>query len=238
MLWAALVAGGVAIVSMAIFAARLTRRPNDTIVDDLSTPADPDDPWAAWRPRPFEELDRPPRPRMWPVLASLTGLVLVGGGLAGARQNTTLERPEALASDGTPEPYLIEVDVTPSPTPVPTPKPTPAPTRRPVATAAPATAAPAAAPAAASTVGPTLSGSASCAEGKARVSFVATARGADLSYVGVYLDGKVVGGGPLSTKKYEATVERSTTPGAHDLEVSVQDTAGKSARKQWRVTCA
>jgi hypothetical protein len=60
-----------------------------------------------------------------------------------------------------------------------------------------------------------------------------------LSYVGIYLDGKVVGGGPINaSSKYEATIERSTTPGAHDLEVSVQDNAGKSTRKQWRITCA
>ncbi len=233
MLWAALVAGGVAIVSMAIFGARLTRR-NDELHDEIVPSLDPDDPWAAWRPRPFEDHDRPARPRLWPVLTSLTGLVLVGGGLAGARQN--FDRPEAIASNSSPEPYMIEVQVTPSPTPVPTPVPTPAPTRKPVVTAKPQAAA--ANTAAASSSGPLLSGSASCAEGKARVSFVATARGGSLKYVGIYLDGKVVGGGPISSTKYEATIERSATPGDHDIEVSVQDTAGKSARKQWRVHCA
>jgi hypothetical protein len=233
MLWAALVAGGVAIVSMAIFGARLTRKPDEDPPEDIAPNADPNDPWAAWRPRPFEELDRPPRPRMWPVLASLTGLILVGGGLAGARQ--TFQQTEAIAGDSTPEPFELEVKVTPSPTPVPTP--TPKPTVRPVqATAKPAAAAQAAAPAAA---GPVISGSASCSEGKARVNFLVTSRGdATLTYIGVYLDGKVVGGGPVNSTRYQAQVERSTTPGDHDLEVSAQDKAGKSSRKQWRAHCA
>ncbi|MGH2759798.1 MAG: hypothetical protein ACRDKJ_09560, partial [Actinomycetota bacterium] len=127
MLWAALVAGGVAIVSMAIFGARLTKKPDDDVHTDLIVPdieADPNDPWAAWKPRPFEDLDRAQRPRLWPVMASLTGLVLVGGGLAGARQAVT--RPDVQAADSTPEPFMIEVKVTPTPTPVSTPTPRPA----------------------------------------------------------------------------------------------------------------
>ena len=236
MVWAALVAGGVAIVSMAIFGARLTRKDKE-LQDEIVPAADPNDPWAAWRPRPFEDLDRPARPRLWPVLTSLTGLVLVGGGLAGARQ--TFERPETVAAPSTPQPYLIEVKVTPSPTPVPTPVPTPAPTRKPVVTAKPQ-ATTASTAAAAPSDGPLLSGSATCAAGnKARTSFVATARNAPLSYVGIYLDGKVVGGGPInSSNRYEATIERSTTPGNHNLEVSIQDKAGKSTRKQWLIHCA
>lgn len=235
MVWAALVAGGVAIVSMAIFGARLTRKDRE-LQDEIVPAADPNDPWAAWRPRPFEDLDRPARPRLWPVLTSLTGLVLVGGGLAGARQ--TFEPPQTVAAPSTPKPYLIEVKVTPSPTPVATPAPTPVPTRKPVATAKPQAAA-ASSAAAAPSNGPLLSGSASCSANKARTSFVATARDAALSYVGIYIDGKIVGGGPInSSSKYEATIERSTTPGDHDLEVSVQDKAGKSTRKQWRIHCA
>lgn len=229
MLWAALVAGGVAVVSMAIFGARLTRKPTEDPDDDLVPSPDPEDPWAAWRPRPFEELDRPPRPRVWPVLASLTGLVLVGGGLAGARQ--TFAPPEVVAAETTPEPYLLEVKVTPTPTPVPT----PVPTAKPIATAKPQAAA--AAPSSAVAGGPVLSGSASCAEGKARVHFIAESRGPALSYIGVYLDGKVVGGGPVSSTRYEANVERTTSPGSHDMEVSAQDASGKTTRKQWRVTC-
>lgn len=237
MLWAALVAGGVAIVSMAIFGARLTRKQDDDQHDQVVPAGDPNDPWAAWQPRPFEELDRPPRPRLWPVLTSLTGLVLVGGGLAGARQN--VQEP-TMAAESASEPYLIEVEVTPTPTPVVTPSPTPAPaTPRPTArpqVAAPNPSAPAA-PAAAG--GPEISGSASCSELKARVNFVVTARpGTKITYVGVYLDGKVTGGGPVSSNRYEGGVQRQTTAGPHDFEVSAQDSGGKTSRRQWRTTCA
>jgi len=237
MLWAALVAGGVAIVSMAIFGARLTRKPEDDAPEDFAVPAldaDPNDPWSAWKPRPFEELDRPPRPRLWPVMASLTGLVLVGGGLAGARN--TISQPDVQAADSTPEPFMIEVKVTPTPTPPITPTPKPA-TPRPQTAAAPqAAAAEPAAPAA--PAGPTITGSVSCAANKVKLSFVATAQGSNLSYIGVYLDGKVTGGGPTSAQRYEGGVERQTTAGPHDLEVSAQDKAGKVSRKQWRVNCA
>src|SRR5688572_13634306 len=136
MVWAVLVAVGVAVVSMTLFGARLTRRPStDRIVEDIDVEADPNDPWAAWRPRPFEEIDRP-RPRIWPVLAALTGLVMVGAGFAGARQ--TLWTTPAASADviATPRPYTVEVDIpatpSPKPTPTPTPKPaTPAPTQAP-----------------------------------------------------------------------------------------------------------
>jgi hypothetical protein len=231
MLWAALVAGGVAIVSMAIFGARLTRKAEPDIHDDLIVSPDPDDPWAAWRPRPMEELDSPPRPRLWPVLASLTGLVLVGGGLAGARQS--LEKPETLASDQALEPYQLEVKVTPSPTPIPTPVPTP---KKVAATAKPQAAA--ANPVSAATGGPSVSGSASCKDLKAKVSFLVTTSGTPLKWVGVYLDKKVVGGGSHTSTRYEGGIERTTTAGDHEFEVSAEDKAGHSARKQWRVHCA
>jgi hypothetical protein len=233
MLWAALVAGGVAVVSMAIFGARLTRRPEEIQPDDLAPPVDPDDPWAAWRPRPFEDHDRPPRPRLWPVLASLTGLVLVGGGLAGARQS--FNQPEALASDTTPQPFILQVKATPTPTPFSTPSPKPtAPPPKPTAKTQVAAASSASTP----SVGPVLTGSASCSALKARVSYDITARGANLSWVGVYLDGKVIGGGPISSTHYGGSSERTTTAGTHALEVSTQDKAGKSARKQWQVHCS
>ncbi len=236
MLWAALVAAGVAIVSMAIFGARLTRKPDDDLQQDTIVPApdvDPSDPWAAWQPRPFEDLDKVQRPRMWPVMASLTGLVLVGGGLAGARQ--AINEPNIQAAEGTPEPFTIEVKVTPTPTPPSTPTPRPA-TPKPAASkpqtaaAAPAAAAPA--------TGPIISGSATCTERRAKVTFTVTGRGSDLSWVGIYLDGKVTGGGPTSAQKFDGGVERSTTPGDHTFEVSAQDKAGKSSRKQWQVHCA
>lgn len=230
MLWAALVAGGVAIVSMAIFAARLTRKPVDDPHDDLVLPPseiDPEDPWAAWEPRPFEDHERPPRPRFWPVLAALTGLVLVGGGLAGSRYSPS--QPQAAAADMAPEPYLIEVKVSPTPTPPPTPTP--------AATAKPAAKTQVAAPAAPPT-GPLVTGSATCKGLQASVSFKVEGRGATLSYVGVYLDKKVVGGGPIASQTYQGTVQRTTTAGPHELEVSAQDTAGKTSRRQWRVTCA
>jgi hypothetical protein len=70
------------------------------------------------------------------------------------------------------------------------------------------------------------------------VSYEINARGANLSWVGIYLDGKVVGGGPVSSTRYAGSTERTTTAGDHELEVSAQDKAGKSARKQWRVHCS
>lgn len=231
MLWAALVAGGVAIVSMAIFGARLTRKQEPDLHDDLVVSPDPEDPWAAWRPRPIEELDAPPRPRLWPVLASLTGLVLVGGGLAGARQS--FEKPETLATDATPEPYLLEVKVTPTPTAAPTPTPVPTP-KKAIATAKPQ----AAAAPAPSAVGPVISGSASCTDLKAKVSYLITTRGQPLKWVGIYLDKKVIGGGSQTSTRYEGANERSTTAGDHEFEVSAEDKAGHSARKQWHVHCA
>src|SRR5437879_13049768 len=84
--WAGLVAIGVAVASMAIFAARLTRRSSarDTAVEEFVPSADPDDPWAAYRPRPFEDVERR-RPRVWPAVAGVFGLVLVAGGVVGAR---------------------------------------------------------------------------------------------------------------------------------------------------------
>jgi hypothetical protein len=238
MVWAVLVAVGVAIVSMTLFGARITRRPPpaDRIVDDLDE-ADPNDPWAAWKPRPFEELDRP-RPRLWPVGAALTGLVLVGAGFAGARQTIWATTADAAPEITTPMPYIVQVDIPPTPSPKPTPKPTPTPvpsTPEPqVATPAPVvvtTAAPAAGSA------PSLSGSASCSGGKLHLSYTATAHGSELSWLAVYADGKVVKGGPVSGSTISGSWQGPGSPGDHPLEVSVQDKAERTSRKQFQVRC-
>lgn len=240
MVWAVLVALGVAVVSMTLFGARLTRRAGvDRIVEEIDV-SDPNDPWAAWKPRPFEEMDRP-RPRIWPVLSAFTGLVLVGAGFAGARQ--TLWATEAASPDvgNVPKPYTVQVDIPATPTLKPTPVPTaipvpatPAPTAAPAATAAPkvaATTAPAG-------TGPTLSGSSNCGGGKLSVTYSATAHGADLSWIAVYVDGKSVKGGPVGGQSTSGGYSQAATPGDHDLEVVVEDKAGRTSRKQFHSTCA
>ena len=245
MIWAVLVAVGVAVVSMTLFGARITRRPgpDDRIVADLEV-TDPDDPWAAWKPRPFEEIDRR-RPRLWPVGTALTGLVMVGAGFAGARQTLwTTAAADAAPDLTTPEPYIVQVKIPPTPTPKPTPKPTPVPTAppttRPVITAeAAATAAPASTAPATAVSGraPSLEGSAGCSGGILKVSFTATAHGSELSWYAVYADGKVAKGGPLDTSSHSGSWQGSGSPGDHALEVSVEDAAGRTARKQFQVSC-
>jgi hypothetical protein len=233
MLWAALVAGGVAIVSMAIFGARLTRTAKDE-PDEIVPAADTDDPWAAWRPRPFDELDNAQRPRVWPVLASLTGLILVGGGLAGARQS--FEKPEALAAaDSTPEPFTIEVEVTPTPTPAPTATPTPA--AKPAATAKSQAASQKPSTAAAAAPGPKISGSSSCTNLAAKVVYTVTPLNNDLSWVSVYMDGKLVKGGATGQSGHSGSYEHTTTAGAHTFEVAANDKAGHTSRKQFSAHC-
>jgi hypothetical protein len=234
MVWAILGAIGVAIVSMTIFGARLTKRSNpDTVVDHLDhleESPDPSDPWAAWKPRPFEELDRP-RPRMWPVLAGLTGLVLVGAGFAGARQ-TLGSAPVPTPGDPTPVPGLVEVKAAATPTPA-TPSPQPA-TPRPVVAAAPkpaATAAPSAG------TGPSISASPTCAGGTLKISYSVTAQGANLSWVALYVDGKVTKGGPVSGTSHNSSYGVPATSGDHTFEVSAEDKSGKTARRQFQVHC-
>jgi hypothetical protein len=244
MVWAVLVAIGVAVVSMTLFGARITRRPPpvDRIVDDIEI-SDPSDPWAAWKPRPFEELDRP-RPRLWPVGAALTGLVLVGAGFAGARQTLWTTAAAEAPEITTPRPYIVQVDIPPTPTLKPTPQPTPTPVPATPApqVATPATAAPAApaATTAAEVAGgsaPTLTGNASCSGGLIRLSYTATANGSDLSWLAVYVDGKVTKGGAISGASHSSSWQGSGSAGDHALEVSVEDDAGRTSRKQFQVRC-
>jgi hypothetical protein len=248
MLWALLFAGGVAVVVMTIFAARLTRKPDQVRDESEFAPSiDPSDPWAAWKPRSsFDELDRP-RPRLWPLLGSLTGIVLLGAGLAGARQ--TLWATSAAPTTGmgpvaevTTRPDIVEVTVTDAPTPPPTPDPTVEPTAEPTLAPAPApvkaeaTTAPVAATAPTGS-GPTVSATTSCSAGKLAISYTATAGGSNLSWIAVYADGAVAKGGPISGTSYSGTYSKASTPGDHALEVSVQDKAGRTTRKQFQVHC-
>ena len=249
MVWAVLVAVGVAIVSMTLFGARLTRRPiKDSIVDTLETESDPNDPWAAWKPRPFEELDRP-RPRVWPVMAAFTGLVLMGAGFAGARQ-TLWAAPAADASTTqasvvTPRPYTVQVDIPPTPTPKPTLAPTPTPvpaTPKPVVSAAPPASTPAAsqpaATAAPTGAGPTITGSAVVQRRQPAPELQRDGGRSPLSWIAVYVDGKNVKGGPISGNAHSSSYQGPGSAGNHDLEVSVQDKAGRTSRKQFGATCA
>jgi hypothetical protein len=234
MVWGSLVALGVAIVSMTVFGSRLTKRSQDAIVDSLEDEVDPNDPWAAWKPRPFEEHEKRPRPRVWPVLASLTGLVFVGAGFAGARQGPA-ENDATLAAPVLPTPSALTVDVEVTPPPTPTPLP---PTPRPVIhTVAPARTA-AASSAATSSAAPLVSGSASCSAGKLTLSYSATAKGSALSWLAVYIDGAIAKGGPIKGTQINGSVSRQATSGSHALELSVQDKAGHTARKQFQTHCA
>lgn len=233
-MWAALVALGVAVVSMTVFGARFTRTESEDPTGDFDSATDPADPWAAWKPRPFEELERRPRPRLWPILAALTGLVMIGAGFAGARQNLWTQSATASAPDPTPHPLVVEVEAAQSkatPVPTPTPKPTP---HRVVAAPKAAAAKPSTAP---TSAGPLLSGSASCGSGRLRINVTATARGSSLSWMAIYVDGKVAKGGPISGQQHTTTYETSGSPGTHALEASVQDKAGKTTRKQFQVRC-
>jgi len=243
MVWAVLVAVGVAVVSMTLFGARITRRPPpiDRIVDDIET-SDPSDPWAAWKPRPFEEMDRP-RPRLWPVGTALTGLVLVGAGFAGARQTLWTTAAAAAPDITTPRPYIVQVEAPPtptlSPTPVPTPTPVPATPQPRASTPAPAASTTSSVAAAQTTSGsgPTVSGSATCSGGTLHFSFTASASGSPLSWYAIYADGASVKGGPMSGQSSSGSWQGPGSPGDHPLEVSVQDKAGHTTRKQFQAHC-
>lgn len=247
MFWAALVASGVAIVSMTLFGAWFTRNRSAEPADEPFEPSsDPSDPWAAYRPRPFEEVERP-RPRLWPVVAALTGLVLVGGGIAGARQNMSLQ---AVQSAPTPRPYVIEYEPSSVPlnlaptegaperteTKPATPKPevsraVPDPTVKPVAaTAKPVTSTSDAG------AGPTISGSASCSGGTFKVTY--SVSGTNLSWVGVYVDKKSVKGGPISGESHSSSYSQPATPGDHEAEVTAEDRNGGKSRKFFQAHCA
>jgi hypothetical protein len=245
MVWAVLVAVGVAVISMTLFGVRLTRKPShmDRIVDDLAT-SDPDDPWAAWKPRPLDELDRP-RARLWPVGAALTGLVMIGAGFAGARQTLWASPTSAGPVGGaTPKPYVVQVEIPETPTPKPTPRPTatpvpatPRPTVRPAmaATAAPATSSAPTPTAAVTGSAPVVSGSASCSGGTLSLSYSAT--GTELSWLAVYADGAAVKGGPISGNSHSSSYQKPASSGDHDLEVVVEDKAGRTSRKAFGATC-
>lgn len=241
MFWAVIVAAGVAVVSMTFFATWLTRRQApEPPVEEFSPSPDPTDPWAAYRPRPFEDMIERPRPRLWPLVTGLVGLVLVGGGIAGARQNASLEAIAPLAPTQAPSTFVLEVEETPPPTAAPTatPVPTAAPTAKPAATKAPVAAKPQASksPTSATTTGsPTISGSAGCQSGALKVSF--TANGTSLSWFAIYIDKQVFKGGPISGNSYAASAGKTVEPGTHEVEITVDDKSGRRARKLFQVTC-
>jgi hypothetical protein len=247
MVWALLVAAGVAVVCMTLFAAKLTRKPDPRTQDSIefAPVVDPNDPWASWRPRSsFDELDRP-RPRLWPLLGALTGIVLLGAGLAGARQTIWASAAAPKTALGpiaevTTQPDIVQVTVTDAPTPPPTPEPTAAPTPdapAPVHTYAPAPAA-TRGPIAASSGGgwPTISASPSCS-GSLAISYTVTSGGSPLSWFALYVDGAVAKGGPISGTTYSSSYSKPATHGDHALEISVQDKAGHTSRKQYQVHC-
>jgi hypothetical protein len=217
---------------MAIFSARLTRRrsPLHAAPEEFVPSADPEDPWAAYRPRPFDDVERR-RPRMWPVVAGVFGLVLVAGGVVGARQSTQFATVDAAP---TTKPYLVDVR------PPSTPKPTPAPTPAPTLAAAPQVyhPTPATKPVKASiaAAAPNVAGSLSCAAGSLRVSVSIT--GTHLSWFGLYLDGKVVKGGPISGSSFSTSYSKPATKGDHTAEATADDAAGHHGRRLFTIHCA
>jgi hypothetical protein len=182
-------------------------------------------------------------------MGALTGLVLFAAGITGMRQ-TVWGHAEAPATamgaiaEVTSRPDVVHVTVTDAPTPPPTPEPTLPPTPQPTVAPAPAavaTAAPTKAATATSAPtgsGPTISGTPSCGGGSLAVSYTATANGSPLAWIAVYADGKVAKGGPISGQTYSSSYSKPSTPGDHALEISVQDKAGRTARKQYQVHCA
>ena len=235
MLWAGLVAAGVAVATMTFFAARLTRRhERDSLpVEDFVPSTDPEDPWAAYRPRPFDEVERR-RPRMWPVVAGVFGLVLVAGGVVGARQSTELTSVDAAP---TAKPYIVDVrpPATPSPAPVVTAAPKVVPKPQPVRAAAAPAPKRVVTPAAASGAAPKISGFMSCTGGTLRISVQLS--GTKLDWFGLYLDGKVVKGGPISGSSYSTSYSKPAAKGDHTGEATVEDKAGRTSRKIFTARC-
>lgn len=251
-MWSGVFALGVAVVTMTAFAAWLTRRPgpDQADEDDFIPSADPDDPWSAYRPRPFQDMDRR-RPRRWPAVTALVGLVLVGGGIAGARQSPTdLATP---LTDPTPRPYMIEVgpdvvpsvapvatEATPEATPAATPAGTPAPQAAaptPAPAATPQPTAPADPPAGGSDGEPTVTASATCQGGTLEVSYSITSGSAKLAWLAVYVDGEVTKGGPISGDSHSGSYQQPAESGDHDVEVVAEDSSGASAAKRLGLAC-
>jgi hypothetical protein len=237
MVWAGLVALGVAVVSMTMFGARLTRRRRAAAPpeDEFMPSADPDDPWSAYKPRPFAEVERR-RPRIWPALVGVFGIVLVAGGVVGARQSAQLD-----TLDAAPTAHPAMVTVTPQVTPTPLPaSPTPAPQVIETPKSAPAAAAqPTAKPVTAkpSGDGPKITGSAMCSGGTLQVSV--QMNGTKLTWFGLYVDGKVVKGGPMSGSSFSTTYSKAVAHGDHDVEATAQDAAGHNNRRAFPpVHCA
>ena len=235
--WAGLVAAGVAVATMAIFAARLTRRQTsaDVPVEEFVPSADPDDPWAAYRPRPFEDVERR-RPRMWPAVAGVFGLVLVAGGVVGARQSSSIATLEAAP---TTKPYIVDVNAsdTPAPTLPPTPAPTVAPsTPQPVYHAAPVKATkPVTASSSTSGAAPKISGFFSCSGGTLHLN--ASVSGTKLAWFGLYVDGKVAKGGPISGSSYSTSYSKAASKGDHTAEVTADDAAHHHGDKIFTAHC-
>lgn len=232
MLWGIVVAVGVAITSMTIFAARLTRRPDHVSPDDFVPQTDPDDPWAAYAPRPMDELDRP-RPRVWPVAAALVGLLLIGGGIAGARQEAISSTDRAGTIVDEIQPSELDIDVAPAASQEPdeeaeTVEAAPDPTPAPQVTAAPV---------ASGTGPPSIDATASCASGTVKLEFSITAGAANLSWFTLHLDGDSVRGGPIGGTSFSSSYSQAAGAGDHVFELVADDKDDGQSREFFRVSC-
>lgn len=126
-----LVLVGAAVVVATVFVARRTRHEHVPAPD-----LEPDDPWAAFRPRSDEEIEREARMRLWPIASFLSGIVLVLSGIL-------IAQSPGRSPAGEVGPFVIELP-TESPDPqvvaagAPTPTPTPTPPAAVAASATPA----------------------------------------------------------------------------------------------------
>lgn len=229
-----LIVAGTAVFGGTFLAARLTSH---------SGPM-PDDLWAA----PTDELERG-RPRVWPVVSGLGGLVLVAGGLVGV-QTTPAERLTD-PDHATARPTLIEVRVagleaTPDPSPEPTPDAapsTPAPVssaaQTPAPVAAPQPAAPAPTPAPTPKPGPEMSTSANCTDGNLWIGYSVSAREQTT------LETLVITGagethsvdGVSGASRHSGTWQRSVEPGDHTVTITATASDGGRTQRTHQLTC-
>lgn len=231
--------------------------------DAVPDEPEPEDPWA---PLPYREPQSrgwwPVLAGTWTVmlLAGLGALTWMQLGdddpLLVLRQQdpetASLPPERSGPPEATPEPYLIEVPLDaaaasdeaapqePSAPPSPTPAPTAEPQPRTAPDAEPAPEADAESPPQpATSAGPAVEAQVSCSEGTVRVSYTLRASdGAHLDWYSAYVDGEVVGGGPLGGDTHSGTKETETGSGSHDVEVTATDSRGDREAYRVSVTCS
>lgn len=222
------------------------------------TTADPDDPLGDFRPRSLAEIEAE-RPRRWPVVGALLGILLVSGGLLSVPPADSSEEATAGTPAPSGSPYLVDVRIASAPSPSPTPSPTPSPSaaRATPHSHSPSGSAPSSggssggapssggstAPAATPTPrppGPFVEASASCFGDTASISYQVTARsGTVLKILRILLDGRVVhepdvDGSARHNGQYQQV---NTSPGRHTFVIATTASDGGHTRRTYPVTC-